>query len=110
MAFAAKGNDTPGVIEALGIATLRIPRLPAEVPVAEKADRSQPGHVAAPFAGVVTIGVSEGERVTAGQTVATIEAMKMEAAITAPADGTVERVAVAETAQVEGGDLLVVLS
>ncbi|MGB5797572.1 MAG: biotin/lipoyl-containing protein, partial [Mycolicibacter algericus] len=82
----------------------------SEAPVAEKADRSQPGHVAAPFAGVVTIGVSEGERVTAGQTVATIEAMKMEAAITAPADGTVERVAVAETAQVEGGDLLVVLS
>lgn len=41
---------------------------------------------------------------------ATIEAMKMEAAITAPADGTVARIAVAETAQVEGGDLLVVLS
>ncbi|WP_125078483.1 pyruvate carboxylase [Mycobacterium sp. P7213] len=82
----------------------------SEVPVAEKADRTKPGHVAAPFAGVVTIGVAEGEQVTAGQTLATIEAMKMEAAITAPADGTVARVAVAETAQVEGGDLLVVLS
>ncbi|WP_067972346.1 pyruvate carboxylase [Mycolicibacter icosiumassiliensis] len=82
----------------------------SEVPVAEKADRTKAGHVAAPFAGVVTIGVAEGEKVTAGQTVATIEAMKMEAAITAPADGTVARVAVAETAQVEGGDLLVVLS
>lgn len=82
----------------------------SEVPVAEKADRTKPGHVAAPFAGVVTIGVAEGDKVTAGQTVATIEAMKMEAAITAPADGTVARVAVAATAQVEGGDLLVVLS
>lgn len=82
----------------------------SEVPVAEKADRTKPGHVAAPFAGVVTIGVAEGDKVTAGQTVATIEAMKMEAAITAPADGTVSRVAVAATAQVEGGDLLVVLS
>lgn len=82
----------------------------SEVPVAEKADRTKPGHVAAPFAGVVTIGVAEGEKVTAGQTVATIEAMKMEAAITAPADGTVARIAVAQTAQVEGGDLLVVLS
>ncbi|BBY32309.1 pyruvate carboxylase [Mycolicibacter minnesotensis] len=82
----------------------------SEVPVAEKADRTKPGHVAAPFAGVVTVGVAEGEQVTAGQTVATIEAMKMEAAITAPADGTVARVAVARTAQVEGGDLLVVLS
>jgi pyruvate carboxylase len=82
----------------------------SQAPVAEKADRTKPGHVAAPFAGVVTIGVAEGEQVTAGQTVATIEAMKMEAAITAPADGTVERVAVSQTAQVEGGDLLVVLS
>nr|WP_046284793.1 pyruvate carboxylase [Mycobacterium sp. UM_NZ2] len=82
----------------------------SEVPVAEKADRTKPGHVAAPFAGVVTIGVAEGEQVTAGQTLATIEAMKMEAAITAPADGTVARVAVSGTAQVEGGDLLVVLS
>ena len=42
----------------------------------------------------------------AGQTIATIEAMKMEAAITAPKAGTVERVAVSPTAQVEGGDLL----
>lgn len=80
------------------------------VPVAEKADRNKPGHIAAPFAGVVTIGVAEGQKVSAGQTVATIEAMKMEAAITAPTDGTVARVAVAATAQVEGGDLLVVLS
>ncbi|MEB3063444.1 pyruvate carboxylase [[Mycobacterium] zoologicum] len=82
----------------------------SEVPVAEKADRTKAGHIAAPFAGVVTIGVAEGEKVSAGQTIATIEAMKMEAAITAPADGTVARVAVSGTAQVEGGDLLVVLS
>ena len=49
-------------------------------------------------------------RSTAGQTIATIEAMKMEAAITAPKAGTVQRVAVSPTAQVEGGDLLVVVS
>ena len=79
------------------------------VPVAEKADRGNPGHIAAPFAGVVTIGVSEGDRVSAGQTIATIEAMKMEAPITSPTDAAVERVAVSSTAQVEGGDLLVVL-
>ena len=53
--------------------------------------------------------VAEGDRVEAGQTIATIEAMKMEAAITAPKGGTVGRVAVAATAQVEGGDLLVVI-
>ncbi|ORV18222.1 pyruvate carboxylase [Mycobacterium celatum] len=81
----------------------------SSIPAAEKADRANPGHIAAPFAGVVTIGVSEGDRVNAGQTIATIEAMKMEAPITAPVDATVERVAVSTTAQVEGGDLLVVL-
>ena len=40
---------------------------------------------------------------------ATIEAMKMEASITAPPAGTVERVALAGTQQVEGGDLVLVL-
>ncbi len=82
----------------------------SEVPTAEKADRSNPDHVAAPFAGVVTVGVAVGDKVSAGQTIATIEAMKMEAAITAPKAGTVSRVAVSATAQVEGGDLLVVVS
>ncbi|MGH3598414.1 MAG: biotin/lipoyl-containing protein, partial [Mycobacterium sp.] len=79
------------------------------VPAAEKADRGNGGHIAAPFAGVVTIGICQGDRVRAGQTIATIEAMKMEAPITAPTDAVVERVAVSATAQVEGGDLLVVL-
>jgi pyruvate carboxylase len=81
-----------------------------DVPVAEKADRTNPDHVAAPFAGVVTVNVAADELVAAGQTIATIEAMKMEAAITAPKAGTVARVAVSATAQVEGGDLLVVVS
>ena len=82
----------------------------SDVPTAEKADRSNPDHVAAPFAGVVTVAVASGDEVSAGQTVATIEAMKMEAAITAPKAGTVSRIAVSQTAQVEGGDLLVVVS
>jgi pyruvate carboxylase len=80
-----------------------------DLPAAEKADKTNPDHVAAPFAGVVTVGVAAGDTVEAGQTIATIEAMKMEAAITAPKAGTVARVAVSATAQVEGGDLLVVL-
>ena len=57
---------------------------PSDVDAAEKADPSKPGHVAAPFAGVVTLAVAEGDAVEAGATVATIEAMKMEASITAP--------------------------
>jgi pyruvate carboxylase len=82
----------------------------AEVPAAEKADRSNPNQVAAPFAGVVTLVVADGEKVAAGQTVATIEAMKMEATISAPKDGTVRRVAIGAVQQVEGGDLLIELA
>ncbi|HET7389027.1 MAG TPA: pyruvate carboxylase [Nocardioidaceae bacterium] len=76
----------------------------------EKADPAQKGHVAAPFDGVVTLAVTEGERIEAGAPVATIEAMKMEASITAPVAGIVKRVAFASTQQVEGGDLVLVLS
>ncbi|TNC20296.1 pyruvate carboxylase [Amycolatopsis alkalitolerans] len=81
----------------------------ADLPAAEKADKANPKHVAAPFAGVVTLSVSEGDRVEAGATVATIEAMKMEAAITASAGGQVGRLAINSVQQVEGGDLLLVL-
>lgn len=82
----------------------------SDLPVAEKADRSHPGHVAAPFAGVVTLAVSENDTVEVGQTIATIEAMKMEAAITAPQGGLVKRVAIGPIQQVEGGDLIVELA
>ena len=81
----------------------------SNLPIAEKADRSNPGHVPAPFAGVVTLSVSEGDSVETGQTLATIEAMKMEAAITAPQGGTVKRVAIGSVQQVEGGDLIIEL-
>jgi pyruvate carboxylase len=79
----------------------------SEVPAAEKADKSNPSHIAAPFAGVVTLSVAEGDSITAGDTIGTIEAMKMEAAITAPRAGTVARVTIGRVQQVEGGDLLV---
>ena len=82
----------------------------ADVKVAEKADPTKPGHVAAPFAGAVTVTLAEGDEVKDGATVATIEAMKMEAAITAPISGRVERIAIAEVAQIEGGDLVLVIA
>ncbi|MGH3372184.1 MAG: biotin/lipoyl-containing protein, partial [Nocardioidaceae bacterium] len=81
----------------------------SEVPAQEKADAGKSGHVAAPFDGVVSVVVEEGATVAAGDTVATIEAMKMEAAITAPVAGSVERIAIQGTQQVEGGDLVLVL-
>ncbi len=81
----------------------------SNVKAAEKADPAQPGHVAAPFAGAVTLTVKQGDEVKAGDTVATIEAMKMEASITTPAAGKVSRLAISAVEQVEGGDLLLVV-
>ncbi|MBB2976201.1 pyruvate carboxylase [Microbacterium endophyticum] len=76
---------------------------------AEKADTSKPGQIAAPFSGAVTLKVTIGDKVTAGQAVASIEAMKMEAAITTSIDGVIERTAMVGTQQLEAGDLLVVV-
>ncbi|WP_372594265.1 pyruvate carboxylase [Actinotalea sp.] len=77
---------------------------------AEKADPGTPGQIAAPFAGAVSPIVQEGQRVEAGQTVATIEAMKMEASITTPVAGVVRRVAIGGVQQLEGGDLVLIVS
>ena len=77
---------------------------------AERADASQPGQVAAPFSGVVSLGVEVGQEISAGAAIATIEAMKMEASITSPVGGTVQRLAISAQQQVEGGDLLIVVA
>ncbi|MDZ5077660.1 pyruvate carboxylase [Nesterenkonia sp. HG001] len=81
----------------------------ATVRAAEKADPSSPGQVAAPFAGAVSLLVEEGQTVEPGQNIATIEAMKMEAAITTAVGGTVARTVLNGVQQVDGGDLLVVV-
>ena len=83
--------------------------LESEVASAEKADPGNRGHVAAPFAGAVTVTVAEGDEVAVGDQVATIEAMKMEAAINAPVAGVIKRVVLIGTTQLDGGDLVVVI-
>ena len=80
------------------------------MPPLTSTERMRPGHVTAPFQGVVSIQVREGQQVAAGEVLATIEAMKMEDAITAPRAGTVARVALRNAQAVAGGDLVVVLS
>jgi pyruvate carboxylase len=84
-------------------------KIVSDVLVAEKADSSNLGHVAAPFQGVVTLKTVVGTRVELGQTVASIEAMKMEATITASASGVVKRLAILGTQAVEAGDLILVI-
>ncbi|MFT4041828.1 MAG: pyruvate carboxylase [Gordonia sp. (in: high G+C Gram-positive bacteria)] len=77
------------------------------VATAERADRANPSHVGAPFAGVVSLSVGVGDELAAGAAIGTIEAMKMEATITAPIAGTVTRVAIGPVQQVAPGDLLI---
>jgi pyruvate carboxylase len=72
----------------------------------EKAVPGDLSQVAAPFSGVVSVQVRVGDHVRVGQTVAIIEAMKMEASITASVAGVVDRVVVEPMGRVEGGDLL----
>ena len=57
----------------------------------------------------MTVTVSVGDEIAAGDVVATIEAMKMEAAINAPVAGVVRRVVLPGTTQLEGGDLVLVI-
>ncbi len=75
-----------------------------------KIDPSNPRHIGAPMPGtVVTVNVSAGQKIQRGEIVATLEAMKMQAAVRADIDGEVEEVLVQPQMQVDAKDLLVVL-
>ena len=91
---------------------------PAAVPAAPKAEA--PKAAAAPAAGgiqvksplpgsVIKVLVSEGQAVKKGDTLLTLESMKMENAIMAEQDGTVKQIAVAAGQNVMQDDLLIVL-
>lgn len=86
-------------------------------PVAPKAEAPKP---AAPAAGglqvksplpgsVIKVLVSEGQAVKKGDTLLTLESMKMENAIMAEQDGTVKQIAVTPGQNVMQDDLLIVL-
>jgi len=63
--------------------------------------------VKAPIPGTIaSINVKEGEIVTMGQLLFTLEAMKMESEIVAPVDGTIEKIFVKDKVSVQEGDVL----
>ncbi len=88
-------------------------------PAAPKAEAPKPAAPAAPAAGVqvksplpgsvIKVLVSEGQAVKKGDTLLTLESMKMENAIMAEADGTVKQIAVTPGQNVMQDDLLIVL-
>jgi pyruvate carboxylase len=75
------------------------------VPMAEPENK---GHVAASIPGAITqIRVKVGDHVEEGDTVITIEAMKMETAASARMSGEIEEILVKEGDTVKGGQLLI---
>jgi len=78
----------------------------------EPTTRQEPGSLLAPMPGTVVRladGLAEGTRVTAGQPLIWLEAMKMEHRITAPASGTLTTLHAEPGRQVEVGALLAVV-
>ena len=76
----------------------------------EQADSTNPNHVGAPMPGVVsTISVEVGQQVQRGDTLLTMEAMKMETSITAERDAVIKRVLARIGDQFDVKDLLVEL-
>ena len=78
------------------------PAAPAAVAAGTSVDAPLPGNIFA-------IKVNQGDAVKAGQTLMTLEAMKMENPIPAPRDGTITSVMVDKGATVEAGQVLVTI-
>ncbi|QPK80093.1 acetyl-CoA carboxylase biotin carboxyl carrier protein subunit [Corynebacterium lizhenjunii] len=65
--------------------------------------------ICAPFAGIVRYHVQPGQRLAAGDVVATVEATKLEAPVPTPGPGVVQFLAQTDFSDVLGGDLLAVV-
>ena len=73
-----------------------------------KAEAGNPAHVGAPMPGAVaTVAVKAGSKVSAGDQLLTIEAMKMETGLTAERDGVVQAIHVSPGDQIDAKDLLI---
>jgi pyruvate carboxylase len=76
-----------------------------------KAEEGNVAHIAAPMPGMVaTVAVKPGQKVSKGSPLLSVEAMKMETAISAERDATVVRVHVAPGDRVDAKDLMLELS
>ena len=101
------GEDGEIVVFEAGEAFVFLSQPPAD----DHAGAAGDGQVRSPMPGKVTqVSVTAGEAVTKGQPLLTLEAMKMEHALTAPFDGKVEMLAVAVGDQVSEGAVLVKLA
>ena len=83
----------------------------AQRPPQRKVEPGNPKHLGAPMPGTVaTVATAVGRKVTRGEVLITLEAMKMETAVRAELDGEVAEVVTKPGAQVDAKDLLVVFA
>jgi pyruvate carboxylase len=83
----------------------------AQRPPQRKVEPGNPKHMGAPMPGTVaTVATAVGRKVTRGEVLVTLEAMKMETTVRAEMDGEVAEVIAKPGAQVDAKDLLVVLA
>ena len=83
----------------------------AQRPPQRKVEPGNPKHLGAPMPGTVaTVATAVGRKVTRGEVLITLEAMKMETAVRAEMDGEVAEVVAKPGAQVDAKDLLVVFA
>lgn len=76
-----------------------------------KVDKSNIGSVGAPMPGtIIEVNVKEGDRVTKGQPVVVVSAMKMEMVVQAPCNGVVSQLIAAKDIKVDRDDLLLTVT
>lgn len=111
------GSSAAPRVSAPAAAPAAAPVAPAAQPAAAPAPAAKPAgtqgsvKVQAPMPGtILSVKVSVGQQIKKGDTVAVLEAMKMENEIPAPQDGTVSSVDVSNGATVETGATIVTLA
>lgn len=99
----AGAEEMPAASPVSAPAPRRARRKAPVVPVAGSANE-----ILAPMPGdILDISVAPGDRVTSGQQLCALEAMKMKSAIRSPRDGVIAAVEVAEGQAVQHGDVLI---
>ena len=109
-------NGTDYTITFIEDDTRQVPKLASQekaVPIAPTLTsvfEAGTGELRAPIPGVIhAIKVKEGDKVTKGQTLLLLEAMKMETEIAAPMDGVIKEIKIKERELVKEGDLMILI-
>ena len=105
-------TETESVITSVTDATPQFQNFTPSTPKKDEGGKkiSSGQKVLAPMPGtVLSVDITEGQKVKAGDVLFVLEAMKMENDIVAPADGTVRQILVSKGASVDTDDILAVL-